>query len=699
MIRILITSLLLWLVPVAVAHAQGEPPAPAPKSPDAKAPADPPPEEGAETPEAPPPDGGDEPPLMGDEPPPPPPPPAPAPKTAAGDDEARPDGAQKKEAVSPERNLAEHAQPTSEVYAEDWWRLSRPVFEIHGYYRVRSEFFHNFALGRVDQFDGVRGRPMWPQPPDHSYVDTGGGGNNVQLCGDDPDSLEACDNNTQAGANMRFRLNPELHISDNVRVRAQIDLLDNIVLGSTPQGYANVPGPGGEYAVVSRGGYAPLGAFSSTQWAPVAGVNSTRDSITVKRVWGEYSSPIGQLRFGRMPSHWGLGMLVNAGDEHDSDWQSTADRLMFITGVRSWDLYFAAAWDFANEGPTSATFSEQEGQPYDLAQTDDLDQWVFVVMRRVNDDVARKLLDDGHPIFEGGAYVVYRQQEIANESRDPANAASLGQQTGQVAQGYMRRNAQAVIPDGWFRFRYDEFRLEVESALIWGSIENTAPNVGESNFSADPNNPDETGWNIRQWGLAAETSYRALDDKLRLSLKFGYATGDDDVEGLAPIGEGLQPNLTPNRTFSTFRFHPDYRVDLILFRNILTRVQGAYYFRPGVGYDFVRDPDGQKIGGDAALIWSRASEFMQTPGNARDLGIELNFKLHYQAKDGVLNDDPDRMGGFYTSLEYGVLFPLDGLGYLPQEVVNYANDYQSGDDEPIDTETAQTVRWYLGILF
>ena len=89
---------------------------------------------------------------------------------------------------------------------------------------------------------------------------------------------------------------------------------------------------------------------------------------------------------------------------------------------------------------------------------------------------------------------------------------------------------------------------------------------------------------------------------------------------------------------------------------------------------------------------------MQAPGHARDLGVELNFRLYYQAKDGVLNDDPDQMGGFFTSLEYGVLFPLDGLGYLPAQVTDYAV-FQEEGDEALDTETAQTVRWYLGILF
>lgn len=648
-------------------------------------------------------DSGDDAPLMGD-PPPPAPEPASEPSeddpsredTAAGAKAAPADGAEAA-AKADEKDKtrvtgAEKAQPTSEVYAEDWWNLSRPVFEIHGYYRVRSELFHNFALGRRDAV-----KPLWPQPPDKTFIDTNGGPRDVELCGQDPNNLEPCDNNTQAGANMRFRLEPELHISDNVRIRSQIDLLDNLVLGSTPEGYANVPGDSGGYQVAARGGYNPLGSFASTQWAPQAGVNSTRDSILVKRVWGEYSSPIGQLRFGRMPSHWGLGMFVNSGDRYDSDWQTTADRLMFLTGVRSWDLYFAAAWDFANEGPTSAVFNEQDGQPYDVAQADDVDQWVFVVVRRLNALKAKKLLRDGYPVFEGGAYVVYRQQEIANDTTDPASGASLGQENTSIQNGYTRRGAQAVIPDGWFRFRYENFRFETEGLFIWGDIDNVLRVPGQLNY-ANNRDPDDTGWNIRQWGLAIETDYRALDDKLHVGLKFGYSSGDADVANLAPIGNELQPQLTPDRTFSTFRFHPDYRVDLILFRNILTRVQGAYYFRPEVGYEFIRDPDGQKIGGDAAVIWSRASEFVQAPGNSRDLGVELNFRLYYQAKDGVLNDDLDEMGGFFTSLQYGVLFPLGGLGYLPGEVDDYRR-FLAADEEDLDTATAQVIRWYLGILF
>jgi uncharacterized protein (TIGR04551 family) len=241
---------------------------------------------------------------------------------------------------------------------------------------------------------------------------------------------------------------------------------------------------------------------------------------------------------------------------------------------------------------------------------------------------------------------------------------------------------------------YDSFRLELEAVLLWGEIENT---LREDSNYVNPRVIDDDGWHIRQFGLAGEMDYKAIEDRLKIGFHAGFATGDSDVDNLKPVGSELQAQQTIDRTFSTMRFHPDYRVDLILWRQIMTRVQGAYYFKPSVSYDFIRDPDGQKIGGGAAVIWSRASEFVQAPGHAHDLGVEINLKVYYQAKDGVLNDDPDKMGGFYTAIEYGVLFPLDGLGYLPGQIQEY-NAYPGIDGE-LDKKTAQTVRWYLGIMF
>ena len=588
----------------------------------------------------------------------------------------------------------------SEVYAEDWWSHARPAIELHGYYRVRAEFFHNFALGRRD----APGQQLWPQPPDNDYVDIEGNRHQVALCGDDPlppNPTEAqtlaqrCDSNTQAGANMRFRINPELHISDNLRIMSQIDMLDNIVLGSTPEGYNNRPGASG-YQVVGRGGYSPLGAFASTQWAPSAGQNAQTDSIVVKRVWGEYLTPIGLLRFGRMPNQWGLGILANSGDGYDSDYQSTVDRLMLVTGIKQYDIYFAAGWDFTNEGATSSSLNEQQGQPHDLAQGDDVDQFVFVAVRRKNPELQKLELARGNVVMNGGVYFTYRNQSLANDEATPGTAASLGQASENVSQGLVRRGAEAFTPDIWFQFLYKKFRFELEAVMSYGSLENTESTGGIASNYNNLVDESENGWNIRQFGLATQTEFRALEDRLRIHFGFGYATGDDDIDSLAPHGEGLQPQRTADRTYSEFRFHPDYRVDLILFRHILSRVQGAYYFRPGVEYDFARDKNGQRLGGGAAVIWSRAAEFVQTPGHARDLGLELNFKLYFQSKDGAINDDADKMGGFFTSLEYGVMFPLGGFSYLPREKADYQTATGIAD---LDTDTAQTVRWFLGILF
>lgn len=591
------------------------------------------------------------------------------------------------------------ARTSEEIYAEDWWTHARPIFEIHGYYRLRAELFHNFSLGRVDPPNTA----LWPLPSDNHYNSRTGGSFGPALCtgdesaesssaSDDPrDGLYPCKNKTQAGANMRFRLNPELHVSDNLRVLSQIDLLDNLVLGSTPEGYSNSPGATG-YVVNKRSGYNPIGAFDNTQAPPSDGRNSFRDSIRVKRVWAEYMTPVGQLRFGRMPSHWGLGILANSGDGPDDDYQTTNDRIMFVTGLKSLDLYLGAAWDFANEGQTSDSLNQPQAQPYDMGQLDDVDQYVFVLARRKNPELTKLALAQGNLVLNGGAYVVHRRQLIANEGGTGTcntGAPSLGCPTENFGAGYVRRGASAWIPDLWIQLLYKKFRFEAEAVTIQGSIEST---------------PDDAvnGRKIEQWGYAAEIEQKLVEDRLKLEFKTGWASGDPDVfgpvtgtGGLSPGWNGLQAQQGDD-TISTFRFHPNYKVDLILHRNLLSRVQGTYYFRPSVEYDFIREPSGQRFGGGFAGIWTRASEFVQTPGHKRDLGIELDLSLYYQSKDGALNDNHDKPGGFYTMLQWGVLFPMGGLGYQEVESQQIEQGLGPGSTE---TSTAQILRWYLGVLF
>jgi uncharacterized protein (TIGR04551 family) len=572
------------------------------------------------------------------------------------------------------------------VFAEDWWTHTRPILEWHGSFRARGELFYKFHLGRVDAPQSA----LFPRPADHYYEPivngTRSGTSGVQLCTPDEigsgsqngfkDATRGCDDNTNAGANLRFRLDPEFHVSDNLRVLSQIDLLDNLVLGSTPSGYAVDNG-----SVSDRGGYAPLGVLDDGTAAPSTGRNSLRDSIIVKRVWAEWVTPVGQLRFGRMPNHWGLGMVYNSGDGHDDDYQSTIDRAQIISGVKSLDLYVTAALDFPNEGPTSDSLSLERGQPYDVAQLDDVNQYTFSIMRKKSPELLRAALNKGEVVLNGGLQLQYRHQLLATDVTGDCTAGGAALDCAPNTQlGFARRDASIWMPDLWLQLLYRGFRFEAEVATVQGSIENVStqasPVVAVS--------PIDRDYKMRSWGFTTEIEQLLAENKLHLGFKAGWASGDADVDSLAP-GSGFQ-DQNGDKTISTFRFHPSYGLDLILYRNLLTRVQGTYYLRPSVKYDFLRDPNGQKIGGGIAAIWSRASEFMQTPGHERDLGVEVNGQLYFQSKDGSLNDDPGRLGGFFAKLEYGVLFPMAGLGYASRE-------------PSVDTSLAQALRLYLGVGF
>ncbi|MFZ5893766.1 MAG: TIGR04551 family protein [Myxococcota bacterium] len=585
-----------------------------------------------------------------------------------------------------ERPPAARKTDDTDVFAEDWWSHARPILELHGNFRVRAEMFYRFSLGRIDDPKDA----LWPRPPDNPY----GGLNTGHYLGDlctfeesgrgsstSTQNLTGCKNNTQAGANLRFRLNPELHISDNLRVISQIDLLDNLVLGSTPSGNA--------------GSDQPNAFYDQSTSPPRSGVNSLRDSIHVKRAWAEYSTPIGEARFGRMPNHWGLGMVNHAGDGYDDDYQSTIDRLQFVAGIKPLELYISGAWDFPNEGPTSDSIRSPAAQPYDLAQLDDVDQYVLSVVRKKSPELTRLALSRGDLVINAGLQLTYRKQllDVSTEAGCDRGGGSLDCRPQDImsdSSAYVRRDAHYYLPDLWVQVLYKQFRFEAEAATVQGSIGNVSPTV-----PAPAVNGKHT---IASWGFVAELEQKLVENRLRLGLGTGWASGDADVDGLSPTvaGGGFQ-DQHGDRKISTFRFNPAYRIDLILNRNILSRVQGSYYFRPNLSYDFVRDPSGQRLGGSVAGIWTRASEFIQSPGHARDLGIELNGAVYFQAKDGALNDDPNRMGGFYARLEYGILFPMGGLGYPSVQASQINTD--RGSNTAADVSSAQILRLYLGAMF
>ena len=127
-------------------------------------------------------------------------------------------------------------------------------------------------------------------------------------------------------------------------------------------------------------------------------------------------------------------------------------------------------------------------------------------------------------------------------------------------------------------------------------------------------------------------------------------------------------------------------IDLIFWRNIMRQFGGAYYFRPGVSYDFIRSSFGQLLGARADVVWSRASEPVQTWGNQPDIGVEIDAQVYYRSEDG-----PDILDGFYASIQYGIFFPLGAVGFLPGE--GGLGRWPGGG------QNAQTLRLVLGVQY
>lgn len=569
------------------------------------------------------------------------------------------------------------------------WTNPRPVFSLAGYFRVRGNYIDNFSLRRIplgpplDPGGRLTGDPFARWIPVDNSPSTGGNGVlPAGGCKGEPSSpangqTQRCDGSaTLRYANMRLRLQPTLSLSDNIRVHMMLDVFDNLVLGSTPEvksvnNFGQIPG---------RAPGIPFDSLTQTLPPPESFRNTVGDNIYVRRAWGEVTnSTIGQLRFGRMGHQWGLGMLWNAGvgtnqldTVLDSDFQSEIDRIQLIGKFKG--IFFGVSWDFASKGYIFDPVSEIQGIPIDASRLDDTRQWSFLVARRMDPLAQEKRLARGKWVINGGAYFIYRSQFLST-----AGAPLLGT-ISTIENAFVRRDAKVYMPDGWLQVLWKDLRLELEFAGIFGQVQNISP----TEFS-----PSDEGnrFKLRQWGFAFEGEYRFLGKKLGVFLKGGAASGDPDVVGLSQY-EDLATQPVGQKTVSNFAFHPDYRIDLILWRRIMGRIDGAYYLAPAISYDIIRTDFGRVLGARLDFIYSRAMYQQQTYSSQPNLGAELDVAIYYRTEDG-----PKFTDGFFASAQFGILFPLNGLRYLEVDGI------REPGTEGLGISRALTLRLILGIEF
>ncbi len=634
---------------------------------------------------------------------------------APAEEEEAPPAEEQEELPSPEeaqQRLERGASDDTTNPTNARWTTPQTVVELHGYMRFRGEFQDNFFFNRqidpgVATWEDQVGRgailPFAVCIPAEDATPTSLGGPTVMGGCSGAGTGTSCDQNALAYANMRLRLEPTINLSDDVRVRMQLDVFDNMVLGSTPNSF--VVGPASfnnpnyyidPYYRYERTTFAPIDTATTSLAPPRYGVNSLTDSIIARRAWAEVRNRgLGELRFGRMGRHWGLGILANGGTGIDSDYQTDVDSVMLSTRLAG--IYIFGAWDFAGEGLLYQEPADLGGLPFDRSRVDDIEQFAVGAAYRATEEEQTAALARGDAVFNVGLYGVYRNQNLSSSgTTDPFTLCTLCSTDGtlagtiepgaqrQIGNGafFVRRGADVFIADLWAQFLYEKLRLEIEAVGIYGTIDNlfSTQYVGMASGG---------GATLLQGAVAFEGEYHLLNDQLGIYFNAGYASGDQDQEGLSniagfPTQVPAGPNGVTNNTYSTFYMHPNYRIDLIFWRNVMRQIGGAYYFRPGISYDFIRNSFGQLLGARADVVWSRASQPLQAWGNQDDLGVEIDASAYYRSEDG-----PDLLDGFYAQVQWGIFFPLGGLGYLP---------LPTGGTPP-SLGNAMTFRLILGVMY
>jgi hypothetical protein len=371
-----------------------------------------------------------------------------------------------------------------------------------------------------------------------------------------------------------LRLLPTLSFDTLAALKLQIDAIDDVVWGDN-NGVASAPLLSND---VSNQGF--LGGPEQA-------------SVTIPRAWIEFQVPVGQMRIGRMPSHWGMGLLANGGgtgtwdptapeyekrpsidyyfdnDFGDKHFGSTADRILFVTkpitvartiaGDKDSESNFIVgyAYDKITEAPLlPAEGAQRTRRPFgqqgflSRGKDDDVNEHIFLALYN-NPGWDRVRYTDELRL---GTYHVLR---TARESSTLPSDPDLGDPDANCSsddagvEPCKDDGSLVWIADVWWKLRYGPYYTEGEAYAIrgrtFGGIPFPAKNrVKKANIT----------------GGVARFGY--LTDAWDALLEVGHASGDDRLE---------------DESFKQRALHPDYNPSLILFEEII-REASARTFGP-----------------------------------------------------------------------------------------------------------------------
>ncbi len=406
-------------------------------------------------------------------------------------------------------------------------------------------------------------------------------------------------------------LRPKIVAADGLTIYSQFDIFN-----SEDPSYEN-----SQFGQVWGSGIGSTSTSSSSS-------NSTSErqkaeSIVVSQLYLTYVQEFGQLLVGRAPLHFGLGITHNAGRGLFDHWYDTRDLVAykFVLG----NFYLMPIFGKVNEGAFN--------------QSDD-----------VTDLMIHLQYENPETDTEMG--VMYAARKAGDQGNDVPTSATENNLIG--GPGALANRRQSTTSLNVYALRDTErLRIGLEASFLDGDTGVTTAGFDDVSLSG--------------FGLAFETEYRPEDSKWKMGFKGGLASGDD---------------YTTDGNFEGFIFDRNYDVAMLLFNHPLGQ---ADFMRTGSIRE-ANDPtnpatpnaigqaDTEAISNvmyaspyaiyqwkdQLALETSLTTGWLQDDAvlnqKEKDLGYELDVKLHFVPKTGVM----------WTN-QIGLLFPgsaFEGDGTL-----------------------------------
>ena len=535
---------------------------------------------------------------------------------------------------SPEKD--EDFQDGAEFVAEEESDTSAPLvkiqqgkpvkyFELYGYFNVANTFTYNMKLNDNNPY--MKGR------------------NTVNNISTDAATGEKSPGKTNEHvlnwAWLKLHLEPVINIAEIMEIHTKLSIFGNTAMGAD------------NYEIDRK----ENGLMRDAQL-------STSANIVFEGLWGVFDTPIGQLKVGRMPFHWGLGILYSDGNKFNTlSSGNYLDRIQLTIPIMGFKLI--PAFDIASTG----LLDKYHDYFIDSTQKDDGFN-VSLMFTMQEDDPAvleNKILNE-KTVVEVGAMVMFSWKNTASGEwvKSDENGGDVVPTDDHIVDpdkvyAYTGQGAKLWKLDAWLNLYYKFFALKTELAFLTG-------NIGKIRLEDGRDKSVKT----QAVGWAVDLGFRVIPKKFHIGLLTGIASPDDAdyVQGDSWNNPGNSVNNSSTKsdhTVENFRFNKDYSFNSALWNNFLGRFTAGYYASLTMTYFFLDD-----LKGYIGTTYSMAlKENNSLGGKGLPNAVEPFIGIDYANKSGM------RLG---TRYQIGI--PLAGL-----------------DTDEHETSLFHYLNVYLGVVF